>query len=92
MPLDMFDHSSPAELYTVCRRRTLSSSAKYRGFDTAAKAIRYSIEERATASLPGAVLEVDGEHFGRDDIRKLSNSSISPLRQKTEKARNAEKA
>ena len=92
MPLDMFDYSSPAELYTVNRRRTLSSSTKYLRFDSAAKAIRYSIEELASASLPGAVLEVDGERYGQDDIRKLYNSSTYPLRQKTEKARNAEKA
>ncbi len=80
-----FDYSGPAELYIAKKQRAGRSTMTYRRFDTAANAIRFSIEELPNANLPGTILEVDEGRFHHKDIRKLYESSAYPLhRQVTE--------
>lgn len=85
MSLNEFDYAGPAELYIAKKQRAGRSTMTYRRFDSAAHAIRFSIEELPGASLPGTVLEVDEGRFHHKDIRKLYESSAYPLhRQATE--------
>jgi hypothetical protein len=45
----------------------------------AADAVRFAIEELPPELLSGAVLEVDGERYVGDDIRRLYDSADFPL-------------
>ncbi|MGI9382587.1 MAG: hypothetical protein ACR2PO_05495 [Methyloligellaceae bacterium] len=83
MGTDGFNYSSPAELYILDGRRARRSSMTYRKFETAAKAIRYSIEVLPGSSLPGTILEVDEERFQHMEIRELYDSGAYPLRRQT---------
>jgi len=64
----------------------------YRKFETAAKAIRYSIEELPCASLPGTILEANEERYHHREIRKLYESSAYPLRRRTREVSDATQA
>lgn len=90
--MDDFDYSGPAELYTVNGRRGRRHSMTFRKFETAAKAIRYSIEELPGASLPGTILEVNEERYHHNEIRKLYDRSGYPLRRRTREASDATQA
>jgi len=76
---DKFDYSGPAELYTANRRQAGRHSMTYRKFATAAKAIRYSIEELPGANLPGTILEVNEKRYHYKQIRRLYDSEAYPL-------------
>lgn len=82
MQPESFDYSSPAELYAFKKRRGSGPAMIFRRFETAATAIRYSIEELAPASLSGAILEVDEERYREKQIRKLYDASAYPLARK----------
>ena len=84
-----FNYSGSAELYTVDKRRAGRHSMTFRRFETAAKAIRYSIEELPDASLPGTILEVNEERFHYKEIRKLYDSHAYPLRRRIKEASDA---
>jgi hypothetical protein len=86
MRLDDFDYSCPAEVYTAGWRRGGKQSMAYRRFDTAAKAIRYSIEELPETSLPRTTLEVDEDRYRHTEIRALYDSGAYPLRRRTKEA------
>ncbi len=87
--MDSFNFSEPAELYTSGKRRVGQHSMTYRRFDTAAEAIRYSIEELPAARLPGAVLEVNEGRYRHEEIRKFYDSSAFPLPRRTGKDKDA---
>ncbi len=87
--MDIFVCSGPAELYTVNRRRAGRQSVTYRKFETAAKAIRYSIEERPCACLPGTILEGNEETYHQKQIRKRYDSGSYPLQRRTREASDA---
>jgi hypothetical protein len=74
-----FDYSGPAELYIAKKQRAGKSSMTYRRFETAASAIRFSMEELPGTSLAGTVLEVEEGRYHHKDIRKLYESSAYPL-------------
>lgn len=80
--MDTFDFSKPAELYTTGKRRIGQNAMTYRRFDTAAEAVRFTIEELPAARLSGAVLEVDEERFGHKDIRAFYDSNSYPLKRR----------
>ena len=61
----------------------------YRKFDTAAEAIRYTIEELPAARQNGAVLEVNEERFRHTEIREFYDSNSYPLKRRTEKDEDA---
>jgi len=87
--MDHFNYSGSAELYIAKRRRAGRNSMIYRKFETAAKAIRYSMEELPGANLPGTILEVNEERYHHREIRKLYESSAYPLRRRTREASDA---
>ena len=77
-----FDYSDPAEFYMARRTSGGRYSTGYRRFETAAKAIRYAIEDIPVASLITSVLEVDEERYRHDDIRRLYDDQAFPLTRK----------
>lgn len=91
MDIEHFDYSTPAELYTYDRRKKGRSSVVFRRFDSAAKAIRYSMEELERANLPGSLLEVDESRYQHTDIKELYDSGSYPLKRKAGKEADAEK-
>lgn len=53
-----------------------------RNFNSAAKALRFAIEEAAPVSLRGARLKFSGRTFGRADMLALYHSRRYPLARK----------
>ncbi len=51
----------------------------FKRFDTAADAIRYSMEELPRANLPGSMLEVNEKRYHHNEIRALYESGQYPL-------------
>jgi len=90
--MNNFDYSGPAELYIADRRRIGRNSMTYRKFETAAKAIRYSIEELPGASLPGTILEANEQRFRHREIRKLYESRAYPLPRRSREVSDATQA
>lgn len=76
---NIFDFSVEAELFPAWSNRHKRSAVKYRRFSHAADAIRFAVEELPPELLPGAFLEIDGERYGGEEIRRLYNSSDFPL-------------
>lgn len=87
-----FNYSGPAELYIANRRRIGRNSMSYRKFETAAKAIRYSIEELPCANLPGTILEANEQRYHHKEIRKLYDSRAYPLQRRTREVSDATQA
>jgi hypothetical protein len=76
---EIFDFSIEAELFPARSRKHRRSASGYRRFAHAANAIRFAIEELPPELLLGAFLEVDGERYGSEEIRRLYNSTDFPL-------------
>ena len=70
-----------AELYLGSDRHTAAAQGP-RSFRTAAKALRFAIEEAAPVSLRGARLKVGERVFARNDMLALYNSRRYPLARK----------
>ena len=75
----MFDYTVEAELFAARSRRNGRRPVGYRRFARAADAIRFAIEELPPEQLLGAFLEVDGERYGGEDIRRLYDGADFPL-------------
>lgn len=72
------DYLATAELYLGSD--WLSAAAQGpRAFRSAAKALRFAIEEAAPVSLRGARLRIGGRSYGRNDMLALYNSRRYPL-------------
>jgi len=52
---------------------------RYKRFAQAADAVRFAIEELPSELFLGAFIEVDGERYGCDEIRRLYESAGYPL-------------
>jgi hypothetical protein len=74
-----FDYSVEAELFPARNRRYGRRPVGYRRFARAADAVRFAIEELPPELLVGAFLEVDGERYGGEEIRRLYDSADFPL-------------
>jgi hypothetical protein len=72
-----FDYETPAELFPARSRKT-STKIKYRRFEHAADAIRFAIEEMPAPLLLGAVIEVEDDRLGHQEIRGLYDSENYP--------------
>jgi hypothetical protein len=79
-----FDYNAPAELFPSRSRK--GRSITYRRFDTAAEALRFSIEQVPESALLGAYLEVNEARFGLAEIRFLYESPAYPLARAVKKA------
>jgi hypothetical protein len=74
-----FDYSIEAELFPARNRKYGRRPVGYRRFARAADAVRFAIEELPSELLLGAFLEVDGERYGAEEIRRLYDSADFPL-------------
>lgn len=92
MNTDEFDYSAPAELYITQRKARGRAFMDFRRFDTAASAIRFSIEELPAARLVGSLLEVDEQRYQHTEIRDLYESEHYPLKREPAEVEDAEKA
>lgn len=79
--MTMINYNAPAALYLGSNAADARAQGA-RTFSTAAKAIRFAVEEAAPVSLHGARLIVDGRTFGPRDLRKLYRSETFPLMRK----------
>ena len=70
-----------AELYLGSDRQSALAHGP-RAFGSAAKALRFAIEEAAPVSLRGARLNVGSKTFARADMLALYNSRRYPLARK----------
>ena len=70
-----FDYSREAELFPPRLRKSPHQRFGYRRFARAMDAVRFAIEELPAELLLGAVLEVDGERYGGEQIRRLYRGS-----------------
>jgi hypothetical protein len=77
------DYLGAAELYLGSDRTTAIAHGP-RAFGSAAKALRFAIEEAAPVSLRGARLTFGGKTFARADMLALYNSRRYPLARKND--------
>jgi hypothetical protein len=74
-----FDYSVEAELFPPRNQKNRRQSVGYKRFARAADALRFAIEELPPELLLGAFLEVEGERYGGEEIRRLYDSVDFPL-------------
>jgi hypothetical protein len=77
------DYLAAAELYLGSDRHNAAAHGP-RVFRTAAKALRFAIEEAAPVSLRGARLRIGARSFARNDMLALYNSRRYPLARKND--------
>jgi hypothetical protein len=75
------DYTAPAELYLGCDPSTAAANGP-RGFTSAAKALRFAIEEAAPVSLRGARLKIGALSYARDGMLALYRDRAYPLARK----------
>jgi hypothetical protein len=75
-----FDYNAGAELFPPRIRKSPYQRFGYKRFARSADAIRFAIEELPPELLLGAILEVEGERYAGDDIRRLYESADFALR------------
>lgn len=77
------DYLAAAELYLGSDHQSARAEGP-RAFASAAKALRFAIEEAAPVSLRGARLHVGARTFARADMLALYGSERYPLTRKTD--------
>lgn len=80
------DFQAPAELY-LGRDWPTAAAQGSRIFTSAAKAIRFAIEEAAPVSLHGARLMIGPNSFSGEDLARLYQSAGYPLTRKRNERR-----
>ena len=76
-----FDYAAPGELFSA-RSISMRSRVTYKRFDSAAKAIRFAVEEMPADTLRSTTLEVDEVRMRGEEIRELYQHPDYPLRRK----------
>jgi len=77
-----FDYGLPAELFLAKRKRGARSRLISRRFATAAEAIRFAVEDFPAIRALGAWMQVGNERFDGEDIHRLYESRLFPLRRR----------
>ncbi|MGV8952771.1 MAG: hypothetical protein ACOH2M_16855 [Cypionkella sp.] len=80
------DFQAPAELY-LGRDWPTAAAQGSRIFTSAAKAIRFAVEEAAPVSLHGARLQIGTSSFSGEDLVRLYTSASYPLARKRQERR-----
>jgi hypothetical protein len=80
-----FDYGAPAELFP---RRSNGNRGQigYKRFDTAAEAIRFTVEEVHTPQWLSVCLQVKEARFELREIRDLYDNAAYPLRRREKKS------
>ena len=73
-----FDYHAPAELFPS-RSKKGNRPMGYRRFATAAEGIQFAMEELPEELLLGAILEVNEQRLGSDQMHELYESDNYPL-------------
>jgi hypothetical protein len=76
-----FDFTAPGELFCA-RSVSRRSRVTYKRFDSAAKAIRFAVEELSADVLRATTLEVSETRMRGDEIAALYRHPDYPLRRK----------
>lgn len=79
--MSRFDYSAPGELF-CSRSISMRSRVTYKRFESAAKAIKFAIEELPGDILRSATLEVSEVRLRGDEIRQLYQHPDYPLARK----------
>ena len=74
-----FDYNAPAELFAGIPGVRRPGSVRYLRFDSAAEAIRYTMEQLLPPERGRTVLEVGDDRFEGAAIQELYASSAYPL-------------
>jgi len=81
-PVPAFDYQCSAELFPTRSRKPRRNPISYKRFETAAKALRFAIEELPDDLLLGAYLQVEEERFDSVGMRRLYDSERYPLKRR----------
>ena len=73
-----FNYNVAAELFPPRLRKSPHQRFGYKRFARAVDAIRFAIEELPPELLLGAVLEVEGERYVGEEVRRLYDSAVFP--------------
>ena len=76
-----FDFAAPGELFCA-RSVSRRSRVTYKRFDSAAKAIKFAVEELSADALRATTLEVSEARLRGDEITALYRHPEYPLRRK----------
>jgi hypothetical protein len=77
-----FDYGLPAELFMAKRKGGARSRLISRRFAMAAEAIRFAVEDFPAIRSLGAWMQVGNERFDGEDIHRLYESRLFPLRRR----------
>jgi hypothetical protein len=80
----VFDYGLPAELFMAKRKGGARARLISRRFATAAEAIRFVVEDFPAIRALGAWMQVGNKRFDGEDIYRLYESHLFPLRRRVD--------
>ena len=87
--MEPFRYSDPAEAYVANGIKGCRNNMAYRRFETAAKAIRFIVEDLPASRRVGTVMEVNERRHFHQEIRALYDDEAFPLDRQESKVSNA---